>query len=260
MGRTVRAGHLYVNGQLISESPFALDALNPVKSSYVPDVLSRQSCEPVFLAKPADISSATRPGIYVCDGETDRDLQQAAKSLLNRYGRTLAAGPAGLARCIARLISSGTEANRRMPRLSRCLVVNGSRHQQSRLQVEHAKSLGWSIFTPGEMPSLAAGWSVLRTRSDGREPAGEFAADIGKVVCDVVREGQLDGLIVFGGDTAYAILRALGESRMYPVAEILPGVPIARIFQEKRTLHVVTKAGGFGSFDILPQIRMRVGG
>ena len=259
MGRTVRAGHLYVNGTRVSDSEFSFDPLNPVKSSYVPDVL-QEPCGPVFVVQPSNISAATIPGIYVCDGETDRDLQQAAELLLARGGRMLAAGPAGLAKYIARQISSTPLATPPIPRLPRCLVINGSRHEQSCRQIDYAKSLGWSICTPGEISSAKDQWRILQPQHDAPKPPAEFAADMGSVVGELIRRTQLDGLIVFGGDTAYAILRAIGEACLYPIAEILPGVPFARIGPPERKLHIVTKAGGFGPVDVLSQIRVRLGG
>jgi uncharacterized protein YgbK (DUF1537 family) len=256
MGRTVRAGHLYVNDTLVGETSFGSDALNPVKSSYIPDLLY----EPASLAEASDISNVIVPGTYVCDGETDHDLQQAAKALLSRPGITLAAGPAGLAKFIARMISPVPPAVPAMPRLSRCLVVSGSRHEQSKRQVEQAILNGWTVFDPRRADHLLPdGWCILENHGYEQKRAAEFATDLGAIVSGFLGRCQVDCLILFGGDTAFAILSALRESRMHPLGEILPGLPIARIGTNEKGLYVITKAGGFGPLDVLSQIRTRLG-
>jgi uncharacterized protein YgbK (DUF1537 family) len=66
---------------------------------------------------------------------------------------------------------------------------------------------------------------------------------------------QPGALIVFGGDTAFGILDALGRPAIHPVLEILPGVPLSRT----GGLFLVTKAGGFGPPDVLVRIREIMG-
>jgi uncharacterized protein YgbK (DUF1537 family) len=78
----------------------------------------------------------------------------------------------------------------------------------------------------------------------------------GPIVGEVLQRTPVDCLIVFGGDTAYSILRALGASTVIPVCELLPGIPISRVGE----LQLVTKAGGFGPVDVLPKIRERLSG
>jgi uncharacterized protein YgbK (DUF1537 family) len=63
---------------------------------------------------------------------------------------------------------------------------------------------------------------------------------------------ESDALIVFGGDTAFAALQSLGCAEVYPIGEILPGVPVSRMAAPP--YHLITKAGGFGPPDILHRI------
>ncbi len=72
-------------------------------------------------------------------------------------------------------------------------------------------------------------------------------------------------MVVFGGDTAFGILQALGEPELHPVGDVVPGVPlsfIARKVQRRSTrmggLFLISKAGGFGARDVLASIRARL--
>jgi uncharacterized protein YgbK (DUF1537 family) len=60
-------------------------------------------------------------------------------------------------------------------------------------------------------------------------------------------------VIVFGGDTAEAVLRAAGIGALLPLGEVMPGVAAARAGSRV----FVTKAGGFGPEDVVEQIVRR---
>jgi D-threonate/D-erythronate kinase len=62
-------------------------------------------------------------------------------------------------------------------------------------------------------------------------------------------------LVLFGGDTAFGVVQALGIGSFLPVRELTQGVVVSRAEQDGRELHLVTKAGAFGAPDILMRIR-----
>lgn len=207
MGRIVRGGVLYVDGTPVSETEFGRDALNPVRSS---DVRGLIPC----------------PAVTICDGETDADLRSAAEALL-AAGHALAAGPAALAEHLAALLRGPRSAPAPLPKVRRCLVVNGSRHPVSLRQM--------AAFEPG------GGWAALETRDP--TAAGDAAA-----------RTAADALVIFGGDTACAIVEAMGSPPLYPLGDALPGVPVTRA----GNLTLITKAGGFGPPDVLARLRERL--
>jgi uncharacterized protein YgbK (DUF1537 family) len=234
MGRTVKRGVLYVNGVPVSETAFGRDALNPVSTSSIPEALGL----PMRLMERA--LAPTGPGIYVYDGESDAEIAAAAQVLKGLRGVRLAAGPGAFAGEIAALFSPG---GRRVswPAIGNCLVVNGSRHPASLAQVRHALKNGWQSVEPGACHS---GWAVLRGFDCG----------------DTLKRARLDALVVFGGDTAWGILGALGFPALEPLGEALPGVPVSRLGIEGRTLYLITKAGGFGAPDLLGDLHARLSG
>jgi uncharacterized protein YgbK (DUF1537 family) len=220
LGRTVRNGQLYVRGVPVHQTEFAADELNPIRSSDVAGVLD---------GVPATI----------LDGESNEDIWRAAALILSGPPG-IAAGPAALAAALAGQLSGNGHPVRPFPKLSRCLIVNGSRHPASLAQIEFAKNNGcfengWDYFE-----SAAAGDGMTR------------AAQTGTLVSQVIH--RYEAVIVFGGDTAYGIHSALGSEPFDPFGELLPGVPLSR----SKELYWITKAGGFGAPDILCDIRRRL--
>ncbi len=63
--------------------------------------------------------------------------------------------------------------------------------------------------------------------------------------------------MVFGGDTAFAVLTALGIRGLRPLGEVCQGVVISQPLGDPRRsdLRLVTKAGGFGPEDLVARIQ-----
>jgi len=81
---------------------------------------------------------------------------------------------------------------------------------------------------------------------------------LGQVVAHAVEvEPDLAGLVLTGGDTARAVMLALGVLSLSVIGAVAPGVPIGQTFD--RRLRLVTKAGGFGGRDILLRAAQTLG-
>jgi D-threonate/D-erythronate kinase len=222
MGRTVRNGQLFVHGIPVHQSEFAADPLNPVRCSDLAELL-------------AGIPLSLQ------DGETVGDLAEIAREVVERDPPPLAAGPAALAGALAAHLQRGRNVFA-LPNVSRCLVINGSMNPVSVGQIEFARAHGcfddrWICFDgTGEGEGL------------------ERAARTGEKVRQILQESQIEALVIFGGDTAFGIHRALGSHDFRPCGEVAPGVPISRCGD----LFWITKAGGFGPPDVLCDIRRRL--
>lgn len=222
LGRTVRDGVLHVHGVPVSQTSFARDPLDPIRESHIPSLLAAQ---------------CGQPGIVVYDGETEEDVRAVARLLTGLPPPVLAAGPAAL----AGYLGSAAPAPR-WPVLATALVINGSLNEVSVRQMEYAEEHG--------LP----GWTILR--SDVSGSAGlDRATRVGDAVRKLLESGGPGAVVVFGGDTAFGILAALGSPLVRPLGEILPGVPVSRVELPGRTLHLITKAGGFGPPDLLVRLR-----
>jgi uncharacterized protein YgbK (DUF1537 family) len=214
LGRTVRDGCLHVDGVPVHQTQFARDALNPV-----PDCLIRRLLDD---ALPCDIF----------DGQTDADIDRAAEHILCDRRYRIVAGPAAIADSLARRLSIARVPAPVLPRVGSCLVVNGSRHEASIMQIKRAISNGW-IGTAD-----SARWRFLPAIS-------------GSAVRRVLRTQRYDAIMIFGGDTAFSIVEALGIPVLRPLGEVVPGVPCATAGD----LTFITKAGGFGGPDVIRELQ-----
>jgi uncharacterized protein YgbK (DUF1537 family) len=248
LGRTVRRGHLHVDGELVHRTAFSRDALNPVETSYVPDVLGE--CQlPVHLREGA-VPGRLEPGcLYIFDSETNADIAAVVDVALAQPALPVFCGPGSVASCLA-LALGCPDARGPLPAVTTGLVVNGSRHERADQQIRLAGKRGWPILSARELLNRAERpeWTILDAQAS--------ADQMGALVAGLLAKMSLDCLAVFGGDTAYSILQALGVSTVVPVCELFCGVPLSRVGE----LHLVTKAGGFGPVDLLPNIREALSG
>ena len=255
LGRTVCEGVLRVDGVPVAETAFARDRLNPIRESYIPRLLA-PSCGDVRLAAPAALAGPLAAGLYVVDGESDADIRASARAVVGQGG-CLAAGPAALAECIARLVEAPREARPPWPRIARALVINGSLHELSLRQVACARAAGWESAAPADAARHgdSSPWLILECPAGLDADPIEHSRKLGDIVAGVLGPAAPDALVVFGGDTAFGILTALGCTRLRPLGEVLPGVPISRGTAAGRGFWLLTKAGAFGTASVLVDLR-----
>jgi uncharacterized protein YgbK (DUF1537 family) len=173
---------------------------------------------------------AGAPEVMVRDGETEADLAAAAAE-----DAVVAAGPGGFARHWVRRLPGRRCAPPPWPRVRGWLVVCGSLHPVSRAQAEAARALGARVLAT---------------------PERDYPEALEQLAAEAVREIE-DGVIVLGGDTAAALLAALGVRELAPLGEALPGVPVSLAEGPRGPLAVVTKAGGFGGPGVVQSIMER---
>jgi uncharacterized protein YgbK (DUF1537 family) len=195
--------------------------------------------------------TASAPGaVKVCDGQSDDDLRAVAAALARDVKPSIAAGAAGFAEFWARALplERGYVAPR--PRVKCCLVLSGSRHPASMEQIRQGAAAGIATFYLGDDPVFAPGWAALATPGNCPEGVSERIGAMARCA--------RDGLVVFGGATAFAALQALGVTVVESCGELLPGIPLSLIRLGGREVALVTKAGGFGAPDTLLSIRQRL--
>jgi D-threonate/D-erythronate kinase len=230
LGRTVKQGILYVDGVPVSETVFAEDGLNPVRVSSIAAVLETPVAATIF------------------DAEHDLHLEEAASAILADDAMRIAAGPGGLAEILARQIEAPRSTPLRLPVVQSCLVLNGSRHERSTMQIRDAGDLSWQLLQTTQMP--------------GSDPASVANAN-GRYLVEQIATHDPDGVFVMGGDTAFAVIAVLGHPPLWPLRDVVPGIPITRLKYadvqrslpgRSRDLFLITKAGGFGELDVIRRI------
>jgi len=290
-GRITRAGVQIVDGVPLHESGFARDPRDPVRGGSIASIVGSQCTVPVVtIARGEDpavaLERADRPLIVAFDAETDGDLQAIAGRLATRGAPALCAGCSGFAAFLPRLHGLRTGPSPRPVLQPPLLVVSGSLHERSLEQLRAADLAGMpsyeiepaALARPGSRRSAAAaiaahlrerGVAIVRSPASRAAPSGasgRLLREMGRFVRMVVAAADVSTIALFGGDTAFAVVEALGIRALEPLAEIGQGVVACRVAGARRAavrrdapgrgvLHLVTKAGGFGPVDVIERIR-----
>lgn len=216
-------------------------------------------------ALPELIAAHRRSGasVLVCDAIDEADLTALARAGRAEPGLAWV-GSGGLAAALAPTLrrAGGTPPPARPVEVTGpILAAVGSMAPIAAAQVESLTAAGMtpvpvdahSPDSPGERSSadrvgmlLRDGYSVVATlaappaRTSGGDPrlATVFAERLAPHI------GSAGALVMTGGDTARALLRAGGMDRLDLIDEIEPGVVLA--VASDRDLPIVTKAGSFG--------------
>jgi uncharacterized protein YgbK (DUF1537 family) len=223
LGRTIQNGCLHVHGVSIEKTHFARDPLHPISHGNIAKML-------------AGIQNVT-----ICEANTEEEIESAARSWVGKGGS--AAGPSCLLAAAAKILSAHSHRIA-FPHVSQALIVSGRRHERSMEQLAAAASLlhQW-------------GWAAMKADEEHRGDSVASASDFGRQAAPRLSSKNFDALIVFGGDTAYFILKALAIDSIEPLGEVLPGIPISSL---PNGMTLATKAGGFGPPDVLLQLHEKL--
>ncbi len=281
-GRVTRSGVQFVDGVPLHESSFARDPREPVLGTSVAAIIGSQSrISFVTVGHDADAAPAParrgQPLIFAFDAETDEDLAAIAGRLASGGMPHLTAGCSGFAAFLPRLHDLPTGPLERAVLRSPLLVVSGSLHERSLGQLRHAELRGMPSLEVDAEAVARSGWRRTATRTIvgqlrergmmivrsrpclvSRRPEAEaMLRNMGRLARDIVGLATVPTIAVFGGDTAFAVVEALGIRSLEPVREICQGTVVSRAFpggHAAAELHLVTKAGGFGPVDVVERI------
>jgi D-threonate/D-erythronate kinase len=217
--------------------------------------------------------SAREMDVIVCDAETDTDLRAIAEASLGEPTLAAWVGSAGLASQIPQAI--GIASDREVPAIGFAagptLFVVGTAasvsQQQARI-LEAIPEIATFHATPAvlrnssNMPtqivqSLHSSHDVLLMLDGGVYCSLYEPQLLAQALSDLVSKCSqfLGGLVATGGETARAVLDALGIHRLRLLGELEPGLPFSVADSWIRPLPVITKAGAFGSPQALIRCR-----
>lgn len=294
--RAVRDGVLLVDGVPVHRTSIGRDPVTPVRESNLPALLGHQVrrtihslCLVSLRGDPARAIRTLRewraaaPGIVLADAVTPGDLERLARLILREGLFGVAAGSAGLATALSRVLTW-----RRLPRRAKpdgkapVLLVVGSPNPTSLEQVALVEEERRATVVRAALPEVVADGDRYRHELDrvvkkacgelstGRDtvltlaqrqtpPSGRrrvlrptaskaISEFLGQATRLVAREVRLGGLLLCGGDIAIASCSALGANGIELQGEVEPGVPWGSLVGgEAAGLAAVTKAGGFGT-------------
>lgn len=223
-GRTVHDGVIRIQDPAGASSQIDIASLFPPYTR----------AEIAKIASPSQLGSALDSGktILLCDTATQADLDAIAFAAQELSG-LLYAGSAGLAHALANLIQMKLPVAL-VPPVSRTLLIAGSPHPVTRLQLENL-----SYADSGSL-------HVLHLRHTFRAAARIRSA---------FRSFAPEALILTGGDTALLAVQALEAHSFLLQGELAPGIPWGLV--QGGVAHgclVVTKSGGFGAPSVFNDI------
>jgi uncharacterized protein YgbK (DUF1537 family) len=273
-GRTTVGGVALLNGVPLHLSSPADDPLDPVTQSVVSTIIARQTDVAVeSVTRGSDLPRREDRGkrILVFDAETDADLEDVGRRIGSAGIPRAIAGCSGFASVLPRLLNLP-----RVPAPAACfdppmLVVCGSLHEASLEQVKRAEESGFPSFMYDRASSrglarriadvlASRGAAIVKTASlsEGR-PSRVISRTVSRAIGGLAREVMSlvrpSTIVVFGGDTAFGVVEALGIRSFQPIREISQGVVVSCAEHAGKGLSLITKAGGFGPPDILLKIR-----
>ncbi|MGJ6121599.1 four-carbon acid sugar kinase family protein [Mycolicibacterium sp. Y3] len=210
---------------------------------------------------PSTVTELFGAGIVVCDAATDADLDAV---LRNAAPGTQFVGTAALAAAVARTLAPGTPQPPPYRDPSGLLAVIGTAEpkaaEQVRRLIEHgfghlpiaAAALVNGSADPGRLVlALDSGPVVLTIDGEVRPgQARDLSAALGKLVAQGQFQHQPD-LILTGGETARAVIDAIGLTELRPVHQVHHGAVVS-VASDGR--NVATRPGSFGDHDSLVAI------
>lgn len=290
-GRSVRAGRVFVHDVPLEDTP-----MWQLERSAAPAELSamlqaaglRVATVDLQTVRAADvvrrlgaIHAAGPIDVLAFDAVCDDDLRAAARAIAALPGEVIWAGSAGLARHLPRERGAPAAAPDMPPADGPVLFVVGSTSTVSRRQA-HA------LLADGDLRHISVSPTILRhgaASPDWAEAGARIAAAIADgcdTVVDIGMEDAVDlraglalatalatlvgaaaggigALVATGGETARAVLTAMGATGLRLRGELETGVPLS-VAVGMRPIPVVTKAGAFGTDATLCRTRARLRG
>ncbi|MDX3097806.1 four-carbon acid sugar kinase family protein [Streptomyces sp. ME19-03-3] len=287
-GRTVYQGHLFVGDRLLSESGMRHHPLTPMTDPDLVRVMGAQSRHRVGLLPHSVLRAGEQAArdhvdglvadgvrVVVTDTVDQQDLEVIER--ITRY-LPLITGGSGLALALPRARSTASAARiRRAP--GPMAVLAGSVSDTTLAQIGHARSALPHRLLPVrdlvEAPErtvadalswaaahLDAGSDVLLHCADDRAQvdAAQTAYGVERSARAVesalahcaraLADHGVRRFLAAGGETAGAVVEALGVTRLRIGPAIAPGVSWAEAVRDGHTINLALKSGNFGAEDL----------
>lgn len=244
VGRTVRTGCLLVRGVPVAETEFARDPLSPVHKSELR----------------AFVGALAGDRIVIPDTATAADFAASVLRMEEGGPNWIPVGSGALARAVAERSARPAMARTDPPSTVAAgpiLLVCGSAHPLNRSQAEElhrqrsvpvcelriediAGTVRAAVDSLGRSGSVSLVVSATRTASSVALRA------IAEATAQIIAEAKVRRLFVTGGESAFAICRALEIPALDLMAELETGVCLAQTVTREGGRLLAVKPGGFG--------------
>ena len=283
-GRTLRGGSIHVHGEPLEGTPLwarehSYDNADVVAVLEGVGLRVRHAPLDIVHAGPEAVERLVRDALaaevdaVVCDAVVASDLDIVAQATLRLAEHVFWTGSAGLALALARSLGTSEQAPLEPLEITGgILFVVGSVAEASRAAAavlaaddtvrriviepaalsEGPTGQSWAEAQHAVAETLTGGGDVLVEIEPGPNPDLSQGPALARQLADLLRPmaPAIGALFVTGGETALALLDALGATGIRLIEEVEPGVPLG-ITRGAFTVPVVTKAGAFGNAETL---------
>ncbi len=275
-GRTVINGIVHVEGLPLAQTGFATDPLSPPPLEPLGEVFgSVIGRDHVKAWRHGEVVKWPEVGVVIADADSEEHMSELFDKVAAQAHQVLLVGSAGLGEILASRLQAARNkgagnqgATSSEPALaatdSPVVYVVGSRAARSREQVEQLRRESDTVVI--EAPSGVAGeivdaqgarqvvlLAIDDPEADMAEPA-EVAQRLARTGLEIAAFVRAGALVVTGGDTAIAVLETAGCRVLDVCGNLMPGIPFSKFELKGRPMHLVTKAGGFGTPDTFVEI------
>lgn len=298
MKRTTVDGVHYIDGVPVEESVFGKDPYEPVKCSYIPDLIREQSTVKVTLAEEVDskVKSEDVPEIIVWNAQTDEHLENLGQSLFKENRLHVMAGCAGFAAVLPKLLDLEGRPPEIPNFIKRFLVICGSVNPITLSQLEFAEANGFSRISLNAEEKLDNGYweceeglkrldylrELIEAKScsilDSNDPTGtcltkeyadkynmstqeireSIAKNLGHILKELINRGLNATMMITGGDTLIGCMKQMDVYEMEPICELTPGIVLSRFNIGDAECHMLSKSGGFGDKLLLTSLAKQI--
>lgn len=259
LGRTIRGGHYFVNGQLVHEAGFANDPEFPIRSSRIEEMLSAKDGTVHVIAVENNLP---QQGIAVGEAQTAEDV--AAWASVNRSDVLFAGGASFFDALLRTKFRADEDGEKQKPALSfPLLFVSGTTYQKNTERIRALSHLACYMPDAIFLPPVSSeddfeAWSseaisrlqkheaVILTIGEkkGKADANLLREKMSEAVKRVVQKTSVKEMLIEGGSTAFSILQKLGWQSFVPTEEWAQGVVRMRVL-EKSGVHLTIKPGSY---------------
>ena len=290
LGRTTTNSVHRLNGVRIGLTELARDPRKPVLQDNIAELLKGCYDEAVGALTLAQIRSGafdfSGARLWACDAETNEDMLRVISAARKLGKRTLWVGTAAMADNLI---------NAEQPPLP-SLAVIASVSEVARNQIRYAEEKGLRVqkvdiaallrgadaapiveeavkaLRAGEDLAFVSSASYDRAELDASVATGaeqglsrdEVAEFTGRAISmlaeQILDQVKISGLFLSGGDTAIHFIEQVGATGAEITFELTVGIPLMRLAGGRFDgLKVITKAGAFGTTEVLPMIMRKLG-
>ncbi len=257
LGRTIKHGQYFLNGQPIHETSFSTDPEFPITSSRVEDMLGSENKTIHVLTKNTELPV----GISIGEAVSMKDVEAWTNY---QHDPVFLAGAASF---FWALLKSKYSIVKKTPDLklsNPTILVSGTTYKKNvdrRKELQHlisympAKMFAkntidkkdldkWTDQTLGILSTYGSAIIAIGDYGEIKADAKLLREKLSKVVNLLLNQTEIKELLIEGGSTAYSIIHGLGLRSFIPTEELSQGV-VRMKAEGEHDLHLTIKPGSY---------------